>query len=266
MIFFKLHQIILGTIFFVSSFIVCANEKNITNDISIIDLYPWGYVQDGPQGIHKEIVNYLANQLGRPYKSIIKPYARVEYDLKVGTTPFSFLAGGAKNREDYAIKGPVVFELKFGIIVQEGRTYDSLSDLIGSRIAVMRGLKISDCFKFESFSKKTVFDCHPELKSFERVPIREYGQGLKMLNAGRVEGVVGSIPTMHELISKLNKSSSFTKVTLASKVFVLKIVPISIVYSKKRYASAEASRINNEIENMKKLGKAQEIYRQFIKE
>jgi len=87
-----------------------------------------------------------------------------------------------------------------------------------------------------------------------------------MLNAGRVDGVVGSIPTMLELISKLNKSPSFTKVTSASKIFVLKTVPISIVYSKKNYDFTEVTRINNEIESMKKQGKEQEIYRQFIKE
>jgi len=251
---------------FVCSPLILANETKISINISIIDLYPWGYIQDGPQGIHKEIVNSLANQLGIPYKSIIKPYARVENDLKVGKTPFSFLAGGATNRDDYAIQGPVIFDLKFGIIVQEGKAFDSLSDLVGSKIAVMRGLKISDCFRFESFFKETVHDCHPELKSFVRIPIKKYGQGLEMLNAGRVDGVVGSIPTMLELISKLNKSPSFTKVTSASKIFVLKTVPISIVYSKKNYDFTEVTRINNEIESMKKQGKEQEIYRQFIKE
>ena len=235
-----------------------------TQTISIVDLYPWGYIDNGPQGIHNEIIKLLNARLDHTIAIEIKPYARVENELKTGKIPFTFLAGGALGREQDVIAGPVFLDLKFGIIVRKNSKFKQLSDLNNSIIAVMNGLKISKCFKFNTNIQETVKDCHPKLQTFKRIPIKNYHQGLKMLNANRIDGVVGSIPTIHQMLNRIQNTKPWPHVSLDSKIFILKTVPVSIVYSKKHYDPNLAQAINKELITIRDLGLIQKIYYQFL--
>jgi len=241
-----------------------AETESPTNTISVIELYPWGYNEDGPQGIHSEIVRLLGKQLGQPYTPIVKPYARVENDLKTGKSMFSFLAGGSLNRGGYSIEGPTLFDLKFGVIVRASDEMEELIDLTGLEIGVMRGLSISDCFNSSTNTRVKIDNCSADLPSFYKFPINEYSQGLKMLAAGRLDGLVGSIPTMMEILNTKKHSPEGSRLNFKFDVFVLKVVPISVVYSKEVYNPAAAQELNKAFREMIASGKIMEIYHKFM--
>jgi len=188
----------------------------------------------------------------------------VENDLKTGQSMFAFLAGGSLNRAGYSIEGPTIFDLKFGVIVRASAEMEELTDLTGLEIGVMRGLSISDCFNSSTNSRVKVDNCRPDLLSFYKFPIKDYTQGLKMLAAGRLDGLVGSIPTMMRIINTKNHSDKEASLNFGFDIFVLKVVPISVVYSKKVYNPAAAKELNQAFRDMIGSGKTMEIYHEFM--
>ncbi|MDO6445419.1 transporter substrate-binding domain-containing protein [Colwellia sp. 1_MG-2023] len=224
--------------------------KEVSNAISVIDLYPWGHSPANPQGIVPEFLQLLSEETDTMYQAIIKPYARVESDLRHGKTEFSVLAGGANNREDYVVPGPVIYELNFGIIVRNDSDINSLHDLVGAHIAIMNGLKLSDCFNFTEFKPSFVTNCHSQITEFYRVPVLNYHRGLMMLDAGRVKGVIVSNSTIKRHLRNLKPEEKLSNIDEYSDILELEKVPVQVIYSKTSYNEKRVKKTNAAIDAM----------------
>ncbi|MCL9782750.1 transporter substrate-binding domain-containing protein [Vibrio sp. S4M6] len=146
--------------------------------VSTIELEKMGYVENKKgKGFFYDVANLVAMGSGLEPENTIKPYARVLDDLKSGSTDISILFKNDSLLEHVTYISPI-FTFENVVYGTSGKNFQSLKDLEGSRIAVLRGANYSD-----AFDKNTLII---------KVPVKSYEQGISLLLSGRVNGIVGT--------------------------------------------------------------------------
>lgn len=190
--------------------------RDVTADI--VQLEPWAMENPNPAGadryvgIYPEIAKELARRSGVGIVPHLTPYARIEKELQDGTTDLTFLAW-SPTREGYVNRGATIVWQDFGVRAVKGATVKSYDDLKKITVSVTRGLKVQPRFDDDATLKK-------ELDL-------DYSTGVKKADAGRVQGVAGSIPAINRIIRHAKLSERF------EDTLVLQQVTMMIQYSKK---------------------------------
>ena len=159
---------------FLHSFAVMAAEVDLR--IATIGLAPAGFKENGElKGFTYEIVNQMAERANLTYSNVIKPYSRVLLELKNGKSDMSivFLNEGLIGKATPELP---VLNINIIIIAKKDLVIEGLQSLSGKRLAIIRG---SNFVPSELISQATLFKA------------TDYKQGVKMLNAGRVDAFLG---------------------------------------------------------------------------
>jgi len=173
--------------------VVLADERRGI-EFRTIGVAPYGIQGKPDSGIYYEAAELLLEDAGYPLSNFIAPYARIIKELKAGTTDATIMF---KYEE---LEGHVTYiapfdTLKIVVIGLKGRSYPSIESLKGKRLAYLRGAKFSD-----------EIDNEPEITRQDTI---DFSQGLKMLELGRVDAIIGPLDPLLYTAAKLFKKQDF---------------------------------------------------------
>lgn len=166
----------------------------------IMEQIPYGFQNDA--GEHTGVLFDIANELKSATESVplitlsepqIIPTKRIITQLNQTLPVCTIVAGTPIIAENFDLIESIGFRLKAGVLPAAGVSlvnYDSLKD---KSIAVPLGIM---------FDKKFQQD-----ESLNKISVREYSNGVKMLSAGRVDSIAGAIPSLLYAAKMLNISA-----------------------------------------------------------
>ena len=185
------------------SFLFCfvisthASEKNI--EIRTIGFPPFGINHQGElSGIFYDLANLVIENAGYTANNQISPYARIIKEIKVGKIDLTimFRHGELDPYVQYIAPLPAH---KTVIIGLQDSSFKSMADLSGKKVTYLRGSK----FSYKIANDKTII----------KYPVKNFIQGIKMLNAGRVDAIIGPLLTIEssalEVEKIINKTIEF---------------------------------------------------------
>lgn len=160
------------------------NSMAAKNDLSFItiDVAPWAYVNKESgmlEGAFIEIVKEISLRIDRKINVTITPFARVDRELETGLHDCTILI---PRPETLVVKGDVVSFHPIGIIPRKGITIDDYEDIHKLKISVTRGGTLTPEFDHDE-------KLHKEYDT-------NYLMGLRKVSRGRVDAIVGAIPTL----------------------------------------------------------------------
>nr|WP_321260907.1 transporter substrate-binding domain-containing protein [uncultured Pseudodesulfovibrio sp.] len=189
------------------------------------DLPPYWYQDEGKTiGLCGDIGNAIAEEAGLVAKNIEGRLHRGFEEMKMGRADM-FILLASPEAEAVGINMGLLFHEESIVISMAGKEYFSLEDLVGKKVASIRGARYDARISKEN----GVIPC----------PAKTYLQCLKMLMGGRVDAVLGPrlglIYTMNE--NKLPQVV-FAKPLVVSQapvtVYVSRKAPLSLVKEIKR--------------------------------
>lgn len=147
--------------------------------IATIDGPPWGYMgADGkPAGMMFEISSRIAQEAGFSYTNQLTPYARIAPEMAQGKTDF-VLRFSSEEMVKVAIPLTTVVTMPVIAIGPEGSRFQSLEDLRGKTVGVVRKSRYTDAF-----------DNDPMIRKYEA---DNYLQIVRMLKIKRLDAGVGA--------------------------------------------------------------------------
>lgn len=156
----------------------------IAKDLSFItiDVAPWASIntESGKmEGAFIEIVNEISKRIDRKISISITPFARVDRELETGLHDCTILV---PRPDSLVVKGDVVSYHPIGIIPRKGITVDSYEDIHKLKLSVTRGATLTP--EFDNDTK-----LHKEYDT-------DYLMGLRKVARGRLDAIVGAIPTL----------------------------------------------------------------------
>ena len=152
-----------------------AQAENIK--IITIELAPAGYKDKGEsKGMAYDIANEIAKRAGFNYSNKLKPFPRVVSELISHKADMSILLKNSSVANSVVLVTPV-FDTNTIVIGQKGLDINSLDDLKGKKVAIIRS---------GTFHKQL-----EEHSGMSFYPVVDYKTGVKMLKAGRVDALTG---------------------------------------------------------------------------
>lgn len=147
--------------------------------IATIESLPFGYVDaaGNPGGLMFEIGNRVAEEAGLAYVNNVLPYARTVVELESGSYDVVLRYG---NEQLSHVAFPVVGIVSFPSVVvgAAGQRFNSLADLRGKTVGVVRGGRFDDAF-----------DADPAIR---KEATGNYEQTMRMVVAKRIDAGIGS--------------------------------------------------------------------------
>ncbi|WP_049723218.1 substrate-binding periplasmic protein [Gilvimarinus polysaccharolyticus] len=131
------------------------------------------------EGAFVDIVKALEERTDYQFEMTITPFARAGREIERGTQDCTILA---PLNSEKVVTGELTFPHPLGAIPRKGVSLSRYEDLNDLRISVLRGGSLSERFDADSELEK-VFDT-------------DYATGLRKVARGRVDVVVGAIPTL----------------------------------------------------------------------
>lgn len=214
--------------------------------IETIGVAPFGFTgPDGkPTGMMYEISNRIAQEAGIPFTNEIVPYARTIFDLKNGTADF-VLRFSNDQLPEIAIPVGSVISMPTIIIFPAGSSYKTLNDFHGKTVALLRGGKFDERFDNDSGIKK--------------YEANDYGQMLKMLTAGRIDGAIGTNVGLYFSAQELGIKPE----TLAAPL-VLNKKDFLLHFSKMNGSTPVMNALKAALEKLKKSGEIKKIVSKYM--
>lgn len=171
-------------------FFIIAFSYNLTcaaKELSFItvDVAPWASINNKSgklEGAFIEIVKEISTRIDRHINITITPFARVDRELETGQHDCTILV---PRPDTLVIKGDVVSFHPIGIIPRKGITINAYADIHKLKLSVTRGATLTP--EFDNDSK-----LHKEYDT-------NYIMGLRKVARGRVDAIVGAIPTLLHL-------------------------------------------------------------------
>ncbi len=151
----------------------------VSEDLTIMTLAlnPYGYMEKGREtGLTYEVANAIAIEAGYSPHNHIAPLKRAVEDLVSGKADITIMFP-LPEVEAVAFNLGVVMEMENIVLGRAGTFMRSFRELRGKTLATVRGARYDDRIS--------------KANGIIPYPTESYSQSLKMLMAGRVDGVVG---------------------------------------------------------------------------
>ncbi|WP_428789992.1 substrate-binding periplasmic protein [Vibrio profundum] len=159
--------------------------------IVTMQVAPAGIKENGEnKGAVYEISNEIARRANLNYVNSIKPYRRMIHDLTSGKSDMSIFTHNT-NLGNKVIEVIPVYHLKTLVVGRKVHDIQSLEELKGKKVGIVRGTSLSD---------------EPEISQMKLVQFKDFKQGLKMLLAGRIKALVGVDLALYYWINKMDIS------------------------------------------------------------
>lgn len=193
------------TVFYsVASF---AKEQQVL-ECSVFNLEPYGYADDDGaiKGLAREAIEYIVRNAGYECEYSLQPYRRAAQAVSSGRShltimfPNKLISSGATSLG-------VIDQVTILILTSTRNAPQSLDDLKNKSIATINSSQTA----YKSL------DSYP----IDWVNINDFGQGLRLLEAQRVDGILGSEAALVHAAKTLNiDSAQFAKSLLISSMDV----------------------------------------------
>ncbi|MBE8718115.1 substrate-binding periplasmic protein [Cellvibrio polysaccharolyticus] len=159
-----------------------------------LDVAPWASknpVTGENEGAFVEIVKEVERRLQKEVEITITPLARVERELQAGTRDCTILISLP---DELVVKGSVVATHGIGFIARKGVHIREYNDIKPLKLSVIRGGLVNDEFDNDE-------NLHKEFDT-------DYLMGLRKVARGRLDAIVGAIPTLQYLAEQEGLSDS----------------------------------------------------------
>jgi polar amino acid transport system substrate-binding protein len=204
-----------------------------------IDVAPWAYNDPDTgenEGAFVEIIKEVERRIQQPINVTITPFARVDRQLDSGEHDCTILVPLS---EKQIIQGDIVSYHPIGFIARKGVVINQYDDIKNLRISVIRGAAISPEFD----SDQTL------IKEFDT----DYVMGLRKVARGRLDVIVGAIPTLQYLIEEESLQQQF------EEPFAVTEIPLVFQCSRKSPNLDQMDRINAVLLEIKSDGTLEQI-------
>jgi polar amino acid transport system substrate-binding protein len=155
-----------------------------------IDAAPWAshdQATDRDVGVFPEVVAELQKRLGVAIAVSLHPFARIDYDLQSAEQDCTIIVWNDK-RAAFVERGAALFPHTLGVIARRGVKLAEYADLAPLRLSVLRGLSLGQPFDGDERLSKDLDT--------------DYLQALRKVVHGRVDAVVGALPTLRYLADR----------------------------------------------------------------
>lgn len=167
------------------------------NDLSFItiEVAPWASTNPDSgikEGAFIEIMKEVEKRIQRKISVTITPFARVDRELESGAHDCTILV---PRPDELVEKGDVVSYHPIGFIARKGVIVSSYDDIKSLKLSVIRGASLTPEFDNDE-------TLHKEYDT-------DYLIGLRKVARGRLDAIVGAIPTLLYLIEQEGLSAEF---------------------------------------------------------
>lgn len=162
-----------------------------------IDVAPWASTNPetgNNEGAFIEIVKEVEARIGKKIAVTITPFARVDRELESGEHDCTILV---PRPDELVIRGDVVSFHPIGFIPRKGVTITRYEDIKPLRLSVVRGGSLNPEFDNDE-------TLHKEYDT-------DYAIGLRKVARGRLDAIVGAIPTLQYLAEQEGLADKFEK-------------------------------------------------------
>lgn len=208
-----------------------------------LDVAPWASInpQTGEnEGAFVEIVRELERRLDEQLEITVTPLARVERELMAGTSDCTILI---PLPDELVVKGDVVASHDIGFMSRKGVPITRYEDLKSLKISVIRG-----------GVTHTEFDHDESLhKEFDT----DYLMGLRKVARGRLDAIVGAIPTLQHLVRQESLEHLF------EEPFTMMEIPLYFQCSRQSPNLDQMAKVNRILMDIKADGTLEKIRKQF---
>lgn len=151
-----------------------------TLNIDIININPFGIEDEKStqKGIHYDYFKEVMRRINKPFKLAIKPYPRVINSLLKSEIHLTMVYKQNSFPKEFELCKSIGF--KNFIISSKNSPISSLNDLKNKSIGIIRNAKYEDHFDNDN--------------SIKKIELKNYLQGLKMLDIDRLDGLAISEP------------------------------------------------------------------------
>jgi len=209
----------------------------------MIDEEPWGNAAEPDKSIYAETFQQMGVLLGQKIDFFTAPLARVLEAVKSGACQFT-ITSWQPTRFDKVTPGAVFAKLDYGILPRQGLELHSEVDLKHLKIATARGLLIGEAFDRDG--------------EIDKIAVYGYDQAVRLVEAKRADGAVGSIMTLRRLVRVHHWSNRFGTPLLLSQV------PLALQMNKDFAKTEAAQRIDDVVARLRENGQAAEIIRRYF--
>jgi polar amino acid transport system substrate-binding protein len=155
-----------------------------------IDAAPWASQDKAsgkPVGVFPDVVRELERRTGFTIRQTLVPFARIDHELEAGHQDCTIIVWN-DSRARIVTRGELVARHAVGVVGRKGLSLRSYDDLRGLKLSALRGAQLN-----------SGFDNDPTiLKEYDS----DYLLGIRKVAMGRLDGVVGAIPTILFLARK----------------------------------------------------------------
>lgn len=146
-----------------------------------IDVAPWAYLNKAGdmEGAFIELIDEIGKRIDRKISITITPFARVDRELETGSHDCTILV---PRPEKLVVKGDVISFHAMGVIPRKGIEITTYEDIQALQLSVIRGATMTP--RFDEDTKI--------YKEYDT----DYLIGLRKIARGRLDGIVGAIPTL----------------------------------------------------------------------
>lgn len=191
------------SLFFCS--ILSANASDQTVEIRTIRLSPYG-VKEGNylSGLYYDMANLIVSNAGYSPNNKVYPYARILKEIKHGKIDLTimFRHPALYGYVDYIGSLPSKNTVVIGL---QGKSFKSIADLSGKKITQLRGGQYNNQIDND--------------KSIEKHMVNTYSLGVKMLIAGRVDAMLGTMTAIKRTVFELERKENI-KINLSAPLIV----------------------------------------------
>jgi ABC-type amino acid transport substrate-binding protein len=199
----------------------------------MIDEQPWGNATDPANSIYAETFQRMGDLLGRKIEFFTAPLARVLEAVRSGNCQFT-ITSWQPTRFDMVTSGPVFAKLDYGILPRQGLELYSEADLKHLKIATARGLLIGEAFDRDG--------------DIDKIEVYGYDQAVRLVEAGRADGAVGSVITLKRIARLYHWSNRF------AAPLVLSQVPLTLQMNKDFAQTEAAQRVDDAVAQLRDSG------------
>jgi len=218
---------------------------------AIMQTEPWGFVPkpaaDGkvglPIGIWIDIAARIEAESGLTISKTLKPYARVWQELDLGNADISFLIRSADREGQYAHAGHL-FDFGSVVLADKKHPLPNYEALVGLRIGVMRGIRLSPRFDADN--------------TLNKVEVRDYETMVQMLREGRLDAIAGNSVSLHYLVKRAGLEAQ------VGRQWVLQVTPVTVHVSK-RYGDRDSlARLEATVQRLHRQGAFEAIIDRWV--
>lgn len=195
--------------------------------IALVNLKPWSATSPSgaPTGILVQAAREIERRSGQPLEIVLFPYARAVAMLDKGQVDLMLALETAHlNRIAYRVAPVAVMDI--AMIARPGLRIGSIADLRGKRVGQLRQV-----------SYEPVLEATQDIIKYE---INSYVQGLRMLQLGRLDAVIGIRTTILYSLKAMR-----VPVASLGSMFIVRRTPVSLYMAINSVPSADVDRFRS---------------------